>query len=107
MKITVSYFGKKLYSKDLTIEDLIRGYAETLTGYESNSFMDGHIDAMRPVEEFVNDAYTCIVNGYECEVSDDDLGVFPYVFPDAVRFETAEKIKGIIRDVYECEYMED
>ena len=99
MKITVSIFGKK-YSKEMSIEDLIRAYAETMAGYEENSFMDGYINAMRPVEEFVDDCYECIVNGVPCEIGDDDLSTFDFVFPDSVRFETTEKIKGIVRDSY-------
>ena len=99
MKITVKLLGKK-YSKEMSVEDLIRAYAETMAGYENNSFLDGYIDAMRPVEVFVDDCYACIVNGVPCEICDDDLPTFDYVFPDSVRFETAEKIKGIVRDSY-------
>lgn len=98
MKFTVNVFGRK-FRYDMTLEELIEAYAETMFGYTENTYMDGHIDEMPPIEEFVEDVYRYVVNGYKCAIALDGTEI-EMVFPEEVRFLGAEKIKGIIRSVY-------
>lgn len=96
MKFTVNIFGMKS-EYDMSLEELIVAYAETMYGYTENSYLDGHIDEMPPIEEFVEDVYRYVVNGYKCLIALDGTEI-EMVFPDEVRFLGAEKIKGIIRN---------
>lgn len=96
MKFTVNVFGRKI-EFDMSLEELIEAYAETIFGYTENSYMDGDIDEMPPIEEFVEDIYDNVINGYKCPIALDGTEI-EMVFPDEVRFLGAEKIKGIIRN---------
>lgn len=98
MKFTVNVFGRK-FRYDMTLEELIKAHAETVFGYTENSYMDGYTEEMPSVEEFVEDVYDSVINGYTCAIALDGTEI-DMVFPDEVRFLGAEKIKGIIRGVY-------
>lgn len=98
MKFTVNVFGRK-FGYDMSLEELIKEHAETMFCYTENSYYDGYIEKMPPVEEFVDDIYDNVVNGHKCPIALDGTEI-DMVFPDEVRFLTSEKIKGIIRSVY-------
>lgn len=98
MKFTVNVFGRK-FGYDMSLEELIKEHAETVFGYTENSYMDGYIEEMPSVKEFVEDIYDNVVNGYKCPIALDGTE-FEMVFPDEVRFLGAEKIKSIIKEAY-------
>ena len=98
MKFTVNVFGREL-RYDMTLEELIKAYAETIFDYTENTYVDGWIDKMPSVDEFVEDVYHYVVSGYECAITLDGTEI-EMIFPDEVRFLGAEKIKGIIKGAY-------
>lgn len=86
----------------VSMDDLVRAYAETRMENFVVEYMDG-CRAKEDVpgeEDFVERTYSEIVNGDSCEIEIDG-GYIDFVFPESIRFETAAKLKGIIKDCHQ------